>query len=240
MGIIDKLAKSIATRAKAVEKTKVAEHTLKLSIKLEKANAFSYRPQDFLRIFVGADTQGPLRDRVRSYSIWNFDDQTQIIDLAVCTFSDGPGAQWIKNVKIGDDVYFMKHPSNLIVPDDAADAVMIGDITALGHLYGLRRFYRNPDRVTGMIVGQNPADFFSDIDGKLPFTFITAPSQPYHTIIPAIEEALPRPSNSTTIYVAGDGEMCQLLFKHLKNQLGWSGKQVRVKPFWMHGKKGLE
>jgi NADPH-dependent ferric siderophore reductase len=67
-----------------------------------------------------------------------------------------------------------------------------------------------------------------------------APSQPYQTIIPAIEEALPQPSHNTVIYVAGNGEMCQLLYKHLKNQLGWNGKQVRVKPFWMQGKKGLE
>lgn len=130
MGIIEKLAKSLATHAKVVNKIKVAEHTFKLSIRLQEPNAFSYRPQDFLRILVGTDQQAPLRDRVRSYSIWNFDAQTQTLDLAVCTFSNGPGAKWINNVNMGDDVYFMKHSSNLIIHDDAADAVMIGDITA--------------------------------------------------------------------------------------------------------------
>ena len=240
MGIIDKLAKSIATHAKVINKTKVAEHTFRLSIQLQGPHAFSYRPQDFLRILVGMDQQAPLRDRVRSYSIWNFDTLTQTLDLAVCTFSNGPGANWINSVNIGDDVYFMKHSSNLIINNDTDDAVMIGDISALGHLYGLRRFYRNQDRVSGYIFGKDQADFFSDIDGHSPFRFITAAPQQYQTIISTVAAALPRPTNNTIIYVAGDGEMCKWLYKHLKNQLGWSNKQIRVKPFWIQGKKGLE
>ncbi|MFC5540487.1 siderophore-interacting protein [Ureibacillus suwonensis] len=240
MGIIEKLAKSLATHAKVVNKIKVAEHTFKLSIRLQEPNAFSYRPQDFLRILVGTDQQAPLRDRVRSYSIWNFDAQTQTLDLAVCTFSNGPGAKWINNVNMGDDVYFMKHSSNLIIHDDAADAVMIGDITALGHFYGLRRLFRNQNRVSGFIFGQNQADFFPDIDGHSPFEFITTSPQQYQTVISSVEASLPQPTNNTTIYVAGDGEMCKLLHKHLKDELGWNSKQIRAKPFWIHGKKGLE
>jgi NADPH-dependent ferric siderophore reductase len=239
MEIIDKLAKSMATRAMVIGKTKAAEHTYRLTIQPHGVQPFAYRPQDFLRILVGDDPKVSLRDRVRSYSIWNFDARTQSLDLAVCTFSDGPGAHWIKNVQEGDDVYFMKHASNLVIHQDDADAVMIGDISALGHLYGLRRFFRYRERVTGLIFGRDQADFFPDIDGATPFRFIAGGPHQDQSIISAVEAALPRHAGKKAVYVAGDGEMCALLYKHLKNA-GWSGKQLKVKPFWMRGKRGLE
>ena len=157
--------------------------------------------------------------------------------LPYVLFQTDPGAKWINNVNMGDDVYFMKHSSNLIIHDDAADAVMIGDITALGHFYGLRRLFRNQNRVSGFIFGQNQADFFPDIDGHSPFEFITTSPQQYQTVISSVEASLPQPTNNTTIYVAGDGEMCKLLHKHLKDELGWNSKQIRAKPFWIHGKR---
>jgi len=239
MGIIDKLAKSMATRATVIDKTKAAEHTYRLTIRPQGSQSFAYRPQDFLRILVLDDPKVPLRDRVRSYSVWNFDARTQTLDLAVCTFSNGPGAHWIQNVRAGDDVYFMKHASNLVIHQDDADAVMIGDISALGHLYGLRRFFRYPERVSGLIFGRDQADFFPDLDGESPFQFIAGGPHQDQTVISAVEAALPRHAGKTAIYVAGDGEMCKLLYKYLKS-LGWSGKQVKVKPFWIQGKKGLE
>jgi len=222
-----------------ISKTKAAAHTYRLTIQPLGHQPFSYRPQDFLRILVDDDPHAPLRDRVRSYSIWNFDARTQCLDLAVCTFSDGPGARWIESARAGDDVYFMKHASNLAIQHDDADAVMIGDISALGHLYGLRRFFRYRDRVTGLIFGHDQADFFPDVDGETPFRFMAGGPHSRQAVLSAAEAALPRHAGKTAVYVAGGGEMCQLLYKHLKNS-GWSGKQLKVKPFWIKGKRGLE
>ncbi|WP_264373561.1 hypothetical protein [Paenibacillus psychroresistens] len=42
------------------------------------------------------------------------------------------------------------------------------------------------------------------------------------------------------LYVGGDGRVCVELHKHFKQTLNWSNQQIKSKPFWIPGKKGLE
>ncbi|WP_368855182.1 hypothetical protein [Polaribacter sp. 20A6] len=42
------------------------------------------------------------------------------------------------------------------------------------------------------------------------------------------------------VYIAGDSRVYVALNHHFRNELNWSTKQIKTKPFWNPDKKGLE
>jgi len=56
--------------------------------------------------------------------------------------------------------------------DKTADSyLMIGDLSALSHLYVLNRNLPKPKHVESVIYNKHSTDFFEDIDGSRPFNF---------------------------------------------------------------------
>src|SRR5437660_1545949 len=106
MGLVESLARRISHKAVVVNKQRIAENTFHISLALKDMKDFFYTPGEFLRLLVGLDQPVKMSEKVRTYSVWNYDADRQIIDIAVCTFSSGVGANWAKNVNIGDAIHF--------------------------------------------------------------------------------------------------------------------------------------
>ncbi len=239
MALIDNIAGFILKRAKIIYKKQLSLNAFHLSIHSENFLNVQYSPGYFLRLFIGRDTEGlSFRDKVRSYSVWNFDRSNECLDLAICTQGTGPGTAWVKKCEVGDEILYDWHSGKFLIDNSAKQYVFIGDLSALGHLYQINRNLSSGKDIHSIIYGKQEDEFFHDIDGSKPFRFYKFYEYPAQDIIDLFSSF--KVNHNAMIYVGGDGKICSALNKYLKSELCFSQKQIKVKPFWSPGKKGLE
>jgi len=238
MSLLDSIVARISERGTLLSKHLLTRHTWHLRIQLAATTPLAYTPGQHLRVVIGHGQQAAMRDMVRTYSVWRYNTTTQVMDIAVCTFSEGPGAQWVQLLQPGDTIYF-RGPEGKFTVDTSADFyIMIGDPSSFAHLYEL---YRNlPGKpVYGVLYANHTDDHFADIDGFFPFPLTTLPDNPGDALIQAVETILPLTTGKGMAYIGGDGRVCVTMSKYFR-QLKWSSRQIKTKPFWMPGKRGLE
>jgi NADPH-dependent ferric siderophore reductase len=239
MGIIENLLKLRLQPAEIVYKAPLSPSAFHIRLKSEKLKYDGFVPGYFLRLGVGMDDQtAGIRDKVRSYTAWDYDAIQGTVDLAVATHSEGIGAQWAKSCQEGDRVYFTWHKCKLIV-DDAADSyLMIGDLSALAHLYKIRRHLTNK-QVQGIFYSQQISDLYKDLDGAEPFSFYGLPENPIEQLKEKIEAVMPTMTGKKMVYLAGDSRVCVALNHYFRKELKWDTRQIKTKPFWNPNKKGM-
>src|SRR5690554_54651 len=171
MGIIENLLKLRLQPAEIVYKAELSASAFHICLKSEKLKYDGFVPGYFLRLGVGMDDESSgIRDKVRSYTAWDYDPVQGIVDLAVATHSHGVGSQWAQRVSIGDQIYFTWHKCKLIVDDTADSYLMIGDLSALAHMYKIRRHLPEKKQVQGIFYSQKKTDLFQDVDGSEHFS----------------------------------------------------------------------
>jgi NADPH-dependent ferric siderophore reductase len=240
MAIIEALMKRLLNKATVVHKAPLTREVYHIKIQSESIKEATFLPGYFLRVGVGIDIDGlSTKDKIRSYSVWNLDKAKGIIDLAVATESKGPGAEWAKNCKVNDTLYFAWHKGKFIVDDSADSYLMIGDLSALAHLYCIND-HLSGKQVESIIYSQDKNDLFANLDGSKPFNFYQLPQNPTAELIAQIQEVLPKMNGNKQVYIGGDSRVCVALTQYFRNELGWSKDQLKVKPFWNPEKKGLE
>ena len=240
MGIIENLLKLRLQPAEIVYKASISPSAFHIRLKSEKLKYDGFVPGYFLRLGVGMDDEtAGIRDKVRSYTAWDYDAVQGTVDLAVATHSEGIGTTWAKSCEVGDTVYLTWHKCKLIV-DDAADSyLMIGDLSALAHLYKIRRHLTNK-QVQGIFYSQKISDLYKDIDGTEPLSFYELPENPIEQLKEKIEAVVPTMSGKKMVYLAGDSRVCVALNHYFRKELKWDTRQIKTKPFWNPNKKGLD
>jgi|SRR5690606_21911050 len=240
MGIIENLLKLRLQPAEIVYKAPLSPSAFHIRLKSEKLKYDGFVPGYFLRLGVGMgdDTAG-IRDKVRSYTAWDYDAVQGTVDLAVATHSEGIGTTWAKSCQEGDTVYFTWHKCKLIVDDTADSYLMIGDLSALAHLYKIRRHLSNK-QVQGVFYSQQISDLYKDMDGTEPFSFYELPENPIEQLKEKIEAVVPTMTGKKMVYLAGDSRVSVALNHYFRKELKWDTRQIKTKPFWNPNKKGLD
>ena len=241
MGIIESLLKLRLQPAEIVYKAPLSPSAFHIRLKSDRLKYDGFVPGYFLRLGVGMDddTQG-IRDKVRSYTAWDYDAGQGTVDIAVAIHSQGVGAHWAQRCQVGDQVFFTWHKCKLVV-DDAADSyLMIGDLSALAHLYKIRRHLSENKQAQGIFYSQNKTDLFKDIDGSKPFSLHEMSENPIEALKEKIDAALPAMSGKRMVYLAGDSQVCVALNHYFRKELKWDTRQIKTKPFWNPNKKGLD
>ena len=241
MGIIESFAKRMSQRAVITQKRQIAAHTFWVSLELpDDSKRISYTPGESLRILTNLNRPMKFSERIRTYSVWNYDQANRVIDIAVCTFSSGAGAEWAKQAKVGDVVHFAGPKGKFILDESGDQYILIGDISALAHFYELNRNLSPHKTVHSIIYGQGEDDFFSDLNGETPLSFHILSEHPIKPLIELIEPILLTSSGKGIIYIGGDGRICADLNKYVRTTQYGGKWQVKSKPFWYPGKTGLE
>ena len=241
MAIIDKLIKRVSQRGIIAQKTKLSENIYHIRIQDDNVREADFLPGYFLRVGVGiGDSEATFKDKVRSYSVWNIDKQRGTIDIAIATHSMGIGASWVRKCEIDDAIYYVWKKGNFFLDDNADSFLMIGDLSALAHLYVIGRNLPKERKVEGIIYSGSMNECYGDIDGKTPFQFYEMPHNPYESIISKVKEIVPGLPGRKMVYIGGDSRVCVALNQYFKQELYWSTKQIKTKPFWNPDKKGLE
>ncbi len=181
-----------------------------------------------------------MQDKVRTYSIWQYDPKKAIIDMAVCTHTTGIGTRWAKEVAIGNTIYFSGPKGKFTIDQSGDYYLFVGDISALAHLYEINRHLTQPKPVISIIYGEEEADSFPDLTGEKPFTFYQLPQNPGSFVIDQLRSLMKPMSGKGLAYVGGDSRLCVTLNQYFRNSLSWKSQQIKTKPFWNPVKTGLE
>ncbi len=242
MGILENFLKTvILDQAIITEKVKLSSEAFKIRLQSESIHKMNFIPGSFLRMAVGiGKEEGSIKDKVRSYSIWGIDLSAGYLDVAIATHSKGIGTQWVKECQWGDMVYFKMKKGNFLSVDDADSYLMIGDLSALSHLYMINRNIGEKKQIASVLYSQQKSELFPDIDGNTPFDFYEFPENPINEIIAKIKEIAPTLKGKKMAYIAGDSRLCVAVNQFLRKELNWEAKQIKTKLFWNREKKGLE
>jgi NADPH-dependent ferric siderophore reductase len=240
MGLIDRIARRILEQATIVHKSKLSEAAYHIRIQSDKMKDANFLPGYFLRLGVGFGADTSLKDKVRSYTVWDIDKSKGTIDCAIATHSNGVGTDWINKCDVGGKVSFVWHKGKFLVDDSADSYLFIGDLSTLAHLYMINRSLSQGKRINGIIYSESQDEFFADIDGSLPFQFFEMPQNPYEQILLKVKEIVPTMPGRKIVYIAGDSRVCLALNQYFRRKLNWDSQQIKTKPFWNPDKKGLE
>lgn len=242
MGLLENILKNVVLEnASIVKKEQISASVYKIRIKSESIKKEVFVPGYFLRLGIGiGNDELAFKDKVRSYSVWNIDQTEGFLDLAIATESKGIGANWVATCKEGDVVYFKWKKGKFLVDKTADSYLMIGDLSALSHLYILNRHLPETKQVHSVVYSQNSNDFFEDIDGTNPFNFYCLEQNSVSEILTKLKEIIPKMKGHKMVYIAGDSRVCIALNQYFKKELNWNTQQIKTKPFWNPEKTGLE
>jgi len=241
MGIVESIIKKVLEKGTIIENTKLSESVYKIRIQSEDIASYDFVPGHFIRLGVGiGQDEISMKDKVRSYSVWDIDKEKNTIDLAIATHSQGIGAKWVESCKPNDTVYFKWKKGKFLIDTNADSYLLIGDISALSHLYIINRNLPNTKQVKSFVYSQSNEDFFKDISENKPFDFHVLNENPSVEIIQKLNSIVPEMKCNKMVYIAGDSRVCIALTNYFRKELNWSAKQIKTKPFWNPEKKGLE
>ena len=242
MSLIETILKSVVLNdAVITEKVKLSEAAYKIRLQNDTIGRINFIPGSFLRMGLGiGKDELSLKDKMRSYSIWDINKDKSYMDVAIATHSNGIGSQWIKECNVGEKIYFKTKKGNFLADDSADSYMMVGDLSALSHLYMIRRNIGKGKQVESILYSHNKQDLFPDVDGALPFDFYELPENPSDEIIALLREKVATFKGKRMAYIAGDSRVCVALNRFFRQELNWETKQIKTKPFWNPDKKGLE
>jgi NADPH-dependent ferric siderophore reductase len=241
MGIVKSILKLLLGENIIAEKEKISEGAYRIQLKSNSIKDADFEAGNFLRVAVGAgEANNSRQDFVRSYSVWNIDKTKGAIDIAVATHSNGAGAKWATQCKVGDTVYFKWKKGKFVVDNSADSYLLIGDLSALSHLYIINRYLKNDKQVESIVYNHHKSDLYKDIDGTTPLNFYEMPQNPTEAIVEKIKEIVPKMKGNKMVYIAGDSRVCIALNSYFRRELNWQTKQIKTKSFWNPDKKGLE
>ena len=240
MDLVDRISRRFSQQAVVLNKQQIAAHTFRLTIQGDDLRDLSYIPGEHLRVLVGFDKATSLRDKVRTYSIWRYDQSQATIELAVCTYSTGIGARWVQDICVGDTVYFTGPKGKFTVDHSGDFYVFAGDVSALAHLYEINRNLPDSPKRIGFIYANDDADFFPDLTNTTPFDFHRLPQNPSEVAIERLASLTKKYTGKGILYIGGDSRFCVNLNQYFRHSLHWTSQQIKTKPFWAPNKVGLE
>ena len=231
MGLLDSLAKQVLKRATIVRTVPIAHHTYHLTLHGPDLAHLHYTPGQTLNVFF--DLSGPEAAlRKRTYSIWHYDAEALTLELAVCTFSNGPGARWAQHCRPGDEVYFNGPGGKFVLDTTASSYCLFGDAATLSHLYALRRQIPQAKPVFSLVHVRSQEDCFSDLDASYPLQFAVAD---HLSASDVLAELAVQGLSSTTgclFYIGGAQALCVETHQQLRKQWHVPSAQLKAKPFW--------
>lgn len=219
-----------------LENKQIAAHTFHLKVQSDDFARMQYVAGFTVDIFLG----NPFYDshcEDRKYSFWNYEPVYHIADFAICTFSNGKGAEWIQKLQQGDCIYFKQPRGKLLVDNSAENYLLIGDITSLSHLYEINRNLSVSKNIFSFIYARHKADYFRDIDNSFPFNHQIIAQTQTDIVVNKIISSLPDNLDNTIAYIFGHPEVCMAMHNYLKHDRNLPLQNLRTKPFWKTDKE---
>ena len=183
---------------------------------------------------------------LRTYSIWDCRDGT--LQLMVFDHGDGPGATWSRTAEPGDELMLLK-PQGDFTTAPAAYHLFAGEETAQAAYGPMLRDLPAGAGVFARLEVDGPDDRIDLTEGvdedrtrnwDLGWDYRRGRSAASaQTLVEAVR-GLDLPAEPGLAYLAGEARTIQLIRRHLVEDRHWPRRNVRTKPFWTPGRKGLD
>jgi NADPH-dependent ferric siderophore reductase len=184
-----------------------------------------------------------MRDSLRTYSVWRYDADVGLLDLCILLHGDAPGARWAAAVRPGDDVTFWGPRGSFVVDPAAAFHVFAGEETGAVAIQAMIDALPPGARAWVRLEADTPEDELPQpVRDGVDVRWLHrrgVPAGPSSGLADAVR-GLALPAGHGAVYLAGEATTCRALRDHFVRERGWPRHRVRVKPFWMSGKRGLE
>ncbi|MFC4950790.1 siderophore-interacting protein [Pseudonocardia sp. GCM10023141] len=223
----------------------VTPHMRRIRLAGPRLEGLSWIPGQQIRVEV-TDFGAAIRrlrpnEAVRTYSIFDGDPVAGSLDLVVAQHEggDGPGAAWARAAAVGDAVWFMRPQGDFTAVAGAACHLFAGEETASVAFAAILRSLPAAATVHGVVEAATAADH---LPLPRPLTRIergTASAVRSQPLVDAVR-ALDLPATPGVAYLAGEARTIQEVRRHLVGDRGWNRRDVRTKPFWTPGRRGME
>lgn len=168
----------------------------------------------------------------RDYTPSGWDAETSTCTIYIDAAHQGPGSQWVKQLKKNDILSYIKIGSTHHKPVATSAVVALGDESSIGHLLALQKMVLPNTRFSGGLVIGN------EHHRKLFHEYFWSPLVPvarkdifgHHSLMEWVLEQHYSLEN-TVFYLAGNNTMVAQLRKLLKNQ-GYPSAQIKMQGFW--------
>lgn len=214
----------------------------RIRLETDEPVAFPYTPGQHVRIQLKdpLSVSGILRpaETLRTYTIWDF--ERQALELRIHLYEgDGIGLEWARTARPGDRVTFW-WPQGDFFTREADFHVFIGEETASAAFGPMIRALGASAEVYGVLEGEAP-EHDLPVPAPRPLTRVHrhgAQAASSGVLLAAVAE-LDLPTGSGAAYVAGEARTCQMVRDFLVRERSWPRTSIKVKPFWIPGKRGL-
>ncbi|MFG1704623.1 siderophore-interacting protein [Nonomuraea sp. M3C6] len=240
------MSRSIARRlldrmflaGEVVEVERVTSRMRRVRIGGEALAGLKWTPGQHVRLFVEGD--GLLGGVLRTYSIWEHDPSWEAVDLIGYDHGgDSPGTSWIRNAKPGQEIAFTRPDGGFVVREEAPYHLFAGEETASVAFGAMLRSLPEGEPAFGAVEADGP-DGHLDLPGELVRVCRKGASAVRSEVLVNAVRELDLPDEPGVAYLAGEARTIQAVRAHLVGERGWQRRDVRTKPFWTPGRKGMD
>lgn len=229
--------------ATITEIEQVTPHLRRIRVAGSRLLGMAWKPGQHVRVQV-ADLMTAIRrmhphDALRTYSIFDAGDDHLDLMVALHNGGDGPGTAWVNGATIGDAVSFARPQGDFTLRPDAPYHLFAGEETASVAFAAMLRALPADAVAHGVVEAATAADH---LPLPRPLTAIergTASAAGSQLLVDAVR-ALELPAAPGVAYLAGEARTIQAVRAHLVTERGWNRRDVRTKPFWTPGRRGME
>ncbi|WP_179225590.1 siderophore-interacting protein [Hymenobacter mucosus] len=231
MSLLTSLARQVTQHVTVARAERIASYAYRITLTGPTLAGWTYTPGQTLNVFFGLGATGAAASlRKRTYSVWGYDADRLELELAICTFSDGPGARWAAQCRPGDAVHFYGPGGKFLLNPTAPAHVFLGDVSCLSHFYALRRQVPPTVPVLSVIHAHHHDEVFADLDGTRPLHVEAADALSALQYLQAAEVQGLRALPGAQVYWGGLEATCIAGYRLLQRE--WPTLTVKAKPFW--------
>lgn len=182
----------------------------------------------------------------RDYTVRVWDAEAHELAIDFVIHEHGIAGRWAKDAQVGDEIGVLGPRGNVLLPENYARYVAIGDETALPAVARIIEEAPEESRVTALIEVASDAEV-QDLEGPSHAKVIwvrrdSAPICDGHDS--ALETALRQielsADESVFVFAAGEAGKMKPIRRYLRRELGFDKDRVDVDGYWMRGIENLD
>jgi NADPH-dependent ferric siderophore reductase len=178
---------------------------------------------------------------VRDYTPRRYDPRTGELDIEFVLHADGPASDWAAQAARGQWIGVGGPRGSLLIPDDYATYLLVGDETALPSIARRLEEMRPDQSVMALIELADRNEHYqlrTDANAAVSFLYRDGVPAGASTLLDRALAALPISRGETHAWLAGEIETIRRLRRVLTEDKGLPRSQVKAAGYWRVGEAG--
>lgn len=175
----------------------------------------------------------------RHYTPMCWNQEIGYTDVLFYLHGKGPGSDWASQLQVNDELLLIGPGGKFIIPEGSSKIVMMGDETTLSTFYGMQQqLPKGASDVHCLIECEPEAMDWPEKIGMKAVPLQRIPSFTGRVQEEWLRQHLKTAATATAYFLSGNADTIKNL-RRLLVSTGVPGAQIKMKPYWLEGKKGL-